>query len=436
MHEAVNIGKSKKAAGAYLNLEVMTVKSWERKTPTCNTGVTGMADMKTTLNYRKQIADIAAKQELTIRTAKGIELVPIRMPVGTEQVIIDAVNFVTSVDTFGEFDEVLKDAEMPEAEKLELVKEFVFEITTVLSDIFGSDFSDATYNGKGIHFYKYGFSIGSPDAKLGTIAIGGQNNTVLVMITGTGCQYADNYWEHNLYNFLRDKNTINPKLTRIDLAHDDFEGIYSSPEIADEADSQGMFALTNRMPTVQHLGDWKRPTGAGRTLQIGKRENGKLYRGYEKGKKFGDVDSLWFRSEVEFGTAGRHLPFEMLISPTQYFAGAYPYCLELIEHAKGEILDTVSRVPCTKKEAEISLNKSIQIWKHQAGRYIAAYRELFVKKDSQGNLIPDDSLILDLLQTDKKDFYPKRLRVHEKFIKNPPSYAPWSDNHQKCAIPF
>lgn len=435
MHEAVNIGKSRKAAGA-LNLEVMTVKSWERKTPTCNTGVTGMADMKTTLDYRKQIADIASKQELTIRTAKGIELVPIRMPVGTEQVIIDAVNFVTSVDTFGEFDEVLKDAEMPEAERLELVKEFVFEITTVLSGIFGSDFSDATYNGKGIHFYKYGFSIGSNDAKLGTIAIGGQNNTVLIMITGTGCQYADNYWEHNLYNFLKDENTVNPKLTRIDLAHDDFEGIYSSPEIADEADSQGMFALTNRMPTVQHLGDWKRPTGAGRTLQVGKRENGKLYRGYEKGKKFGDVDSLWFRSEVEFGTAGRHLPFEMLISPTQYFAGAYPFCLELVEHAKGEILDTVSRVPCTKKEAEISLNKSIQIWKHQAGRYIAAYRELFVKKDSQGNLVPDDSLILDLLQTDKKDFYPKRLRVHEKFIKNPPSYAPWSDNHQKCAIPF
>lgn len=394
-----------------------------------------MADMKTTLDYRKKIADIASKQELTIRTTKGIELVPIRMPVGTEQVIIDAVNFVTSVDTFGEFDEVLKDTEMPEAEKLELVKEFVFEITTVLSDIFGSDFSDATYNGKGIHFYKYGFSIGSADAKLGTIAIGGQNNTVLVMITGTGCQYADNYWEHNLYNFLK-YDAINPKLTRIDLAHDDFEGIYSSPEIADEADSQGMFALTNRMPTVQHLGDWKRPTGAGRTLQVGKRENGKLYRGYEKGKKFGDVDSLWFRSEVEFGSAGRHLPFEMLISPTQYFAGAYPYCLELIEHAKGEILDTVSRVPCTKKEAEISLNKSIQIWKHQAGRYIAAYRELFVKKDSQGNLVPDDSLILDLLQTDKKDFYPKRLRVHEKFIKNPPSYAPWSDNHQKCAIPF
>lgn len=391
--------------------------------------------MKTVLDYRKQIADIAVKQELLIKTPKGVQLVPIRMPVGSEQVIIDAVNFVTHVETYGDFEGVLNDTEMSDAEKLELVKEFMFDIGAVLSDIFGSDFSDITYNGKGIHFYKYGFTIGSQDAKLGTIGIGGQKNTVLVMVTGVGCQYANAYWEHNLYNFLK-CDAVNPKLTRIDLAHDDFEGSYSSPEIADTADSQGMFALTNKMPSVQHLGDWKRPTGAGRTLQIGKRENGKLYRGYEKGKKFGDPDSDWFRSEIEFGSAGRILPFEMLTSPTQYFAGAYPYCLELIEHANGRIFDTISRIPCTQKEAEISLSKSLEIWKRQAGRYIAAYRELFVKKDSNGNLVSDDSKILDLIQTDKKDFYPKRLRVHEKFIKNPPSYAPWSDNHQKCAIPF
>ena len=392
--------------------------------------------MKTVLDYRKQISDIAIKQELAVKTAKGVQFVPIRMPVGAEHVIIDAVNFVTSVETYGDdFDQVLDDQEMPESEKIELIKEFMFDISGVLSNVFGSDFSNITYNCKGIHFYKYGFTIGSPDAKLGTVGIGGQGNTVLVMVTGVGCQYADNYWEHNLYNFLK-HDAVNPKLTRIDLAHDDFEGSYSSPEIADTADSQGMFALTNKLPTVQHLGDWKRPTGAGRTLQIGKRENGKLYRGYEKGKKFGDVDSPWFRSEIEFGTAGRLLPFEMLISPTEYFAGAYPYCLELIEHANGKIFDTVSRIPCTQKEAEISLNKSIAIWKRQAGRYIAAYRELFVKKDSNGHLVPDDSKILDLLQTDKIDFYPKRLKVHEKFIKNPPSYAPWSDEFYKCAIPF
>lgn len=392
--------------------------------------------MKTTLDYRKQIAAIASKQQLTIKTKKGTELVPIRIPCGAESVIIDATNFVCGVETFDDrFIEVLKDKEIPEAEKLELVKEFIFEVSLTLQKIFGADFGNVSYNGKGIHFYKYGFSIGNDDAKLGTIAVGGQNNTVLIMITGTGCQFADNYWEYNLYDFLK-HDAKRAKLTRIDLAHDDFEGAYSSPEIADEADSQGMFALTNKMPTVQHLGDWKRPTGLGRTFQVGKRENGKLYRGYEKGKKFGDADSPWFRSEIEFGTAGRHLPFEMLISPTEYFAGAYPYCLELIEHAKGELFDKVSRVPCTKKEAEISLEKSLAIWKHQAGRYIAAYRELFVKKDANGNIVPDDSLILDLLQTDKKDFYPKRLRVHEKFIKNPPSYAPWADHSSKCAIPF
>lgn len=393
--------------------------------------------MKTVADYRKQIADIAIKQELLIKTPKGVQLVPIRMPVGSEQVIIDAVNFVTSVQTYSDdFEQVLNDQEMPDNEKLELVKEFMFDIAAVLSDIFGSDFSNVTYNGKGIHFYKYGFTIGSQDAKLGTIGIGGQKDTVLIMITGVGCQYANSYWEHNLHNFLNDPKTINPKLTRIDLAHDDFEGSYSSPEIADTADSQGMFALTNKFPTVQHLGDWKRPTGAGRTLQVGKRENGKLYRGYEKGKKYGDAESLWFRSEIEFGTAGRILPFDMLIAPTQYFAGAYPYCLELIEHAKGEILDTISRIPCTQKESEISLDKSIAIWKRQAGRYFAAFRELFVKKDSNGMIVPDDTKILDMLQSEKKDFWPKRLKVHEKFINNPPDYAYWSENYTNRAMPI
>lgn len=387
-----------------------------------------------TKGYREKINQLASKQELLIKDKKGNDLlVPIRIPQNNEQVIIDACNAVVGVETFDDYyTSIFNDPELTDDEKLPHVKEFAFSISEVLSNIFGNDFANLNYNGKGIHFYKWAFTIGDPDAKLGTVAFGGQNNTVLIMITGTGCQYADDYWEYNYYNWLK-YDAQRAKLTRIDMAHDDFNGDYSSPEIADNADSQGMFALTNKLPTVQKLGDWKRHKGKGRTLQIGMRENGKLYRGYEKGKKYGDPESPWFRSEVEFGCAGRHLPFEMLISPTEFFAGAYPFCLEIIEAAKGEIFDKVTRIPCTQKESEISLDKSLAIWKRQAGRYIAVYRELFVKKDENGNIVPDDSKILDMLQTDKKDYYPKRLKVIEKFIKNPPTYAPWSK--EQSAIP-
>lgn len=391
-----------------------------------------------TKGMRDKINQLASKQELLIKDKKGNDLlVPIRVPMGTEQVIIDACNAIVGIESFNDhYANIFNDIELNHEEKLPHAMEFAYEISGILSDIFGSDFGEINYNGKGIHFYQYAFSIGHPDAKLGTIAFGGQNNTVLIMITGVGCQYADNYWEYNFYNWLK-YDAQRSKLTRIDLAHDDFNGAYSSAEIADEADSQGMFALTNKLPSVQHLGDWKRHEGKGRTLQIGKRENGKLYRGYEKGKKYGDSESPWFRSEVEFGCAGRLLPFEMLISPTEFFAGAYPFCLEVIESSKGGLMETVTRVPCVQKQAEISLEKSLQIWKRQAGRYIAVYRELFVKQDSQGRIIPDDSKILDMLQTDKQDYYPSRLKVHEKFIKNPPTYAPWADHRSRCeTIPY
>lgn len=390
-----------------------------------------------TAGYREKINQIASTQQLLVKDKKGNDLlIPVRIPCGSEQVIVDACNFVFGVETIGDFySNIFNDPQLTREEKEPHAQEFAFHISAQLADIFGSDFSNITYNSSGRNFYEFAFTIGDHDAKLGHICFGGQNNTILVMITGTGCQYGNEYWEYNLYNWLK-YDAHRAKLTRIDYAHDDFNGAYSSPEIADEADSQGMFALTNNLPSVQHLGDWKRHKGAGRTLQIGKRENGKLYRGYEKGKKFGDAESPWFRSEVEFGSTGHLLELEMLISPTQYFAGAYPYCLELVEAANGEIFENVSRIPSVQKESEISVDKSIAIWKTQAGRYLAVYRELFMKKDEKGILVPDDTKILDMLVTDKADYYPPRLKVCEKFIKNPPTYAPWADQRSRCEIPI
>lgn len=384
--------------------------------------------------YQDKIIQIAKKQTLIVKTKKGDLEIPVRIPCNGEVVTVDALNCVVGGATFGDFGKFLTDNEIDDDNKLNYARELAYHIGGELSNIFGSDFSDINYMGRKLHFYQYGFTIGHPDAILGKIGIGGQGDTVLIMISGTGCQYGNEFWEYNLYNWLKN-DTKNGKLTRIDFAHDDFDGKYSSPEIADLADSQGMFALTNRLPSVQHIGDWKRHQGRGRTFQVGKRENGKLYRGYEKGKQQGDKESAWFRSEVEFGSAGKHLELEMLIYPSQYFAGAYPYCLELVEHAKGEIFTQVSRIPCVQKEAEISLDKSVEIWKRQAGRYIAVYRELFVLQDDSGKVItdehgkaiPDDTKILNMLMTDKADYYPKRLKVIEKFVKNPPSYAPWAD---------
>ena len=59
-----------------------------------------------------------------------------------------------------------------------------------------------------------------------------------------------------------------------------------------------------------------------------------------------------------------------------------------------------------------------------------------MKKDANGNLVSDDTKLLDMLVTDKADYYPPRLKVCEKFIKNPPTYAPWADRRSRCEYLF
>lgn len=235
-------------------------------------------------------------------------------------------------------------------------------------------------------------------------------------------------WENRLYTFLSQCKTA--KITRIDIAHDDFNGDYSDILWADQMESQDMFMLTNNRPKVQHLGDWKHHRGDGRTLQIGIVQNGKCQINYEKGKQLGDKSSQWLRAECRIGNQNKKIPFDILLRPTDYFCGFYPYNELLIQRCidfkqkqseiiikqdndinsdddknNGNGVTTNSiRIPVISKTAKISLEKSIKIWQKQIGRYITAFREFF----------KDDKIILDLLQSRKKGEYPKRLAHFEK----------------------
>lgn len=384
--------------------------------------------------YRDKIDQISTTQQLTVFNGKTIELVPVRIPLGKELCVIDAVNCTFRIEDYvnDEFsrDETtatlyrLYSTETTQEEKDLIANEIAFDIATDLGDIFGSDFTHFNRKPTKLHGYTYHYTIGADDNILGKLCFGNNDNTVLLMITGTGCAYAHDHWEYSFYDYL--KSRTKGKITRIDIAHDDMQGDYSGAEHANEAESQDAFCLSNRRPSVAMLGDWKYHNGEGRTLQVGKRENGKMYRGYEKGKKFGDKESPWFRSEVEFKNKDRFLPLEMLISPTEYFVGAYPYCYEVIESAKAELLTRVTRLPTAKKEMEITFKKAISITKKQFGKYIKVFRDI----------LQDDTAVLDLIETDKlKDYFPKRLKLHEKFMTNPPSYAPWADQ-PPCAIPL
>lgn len=380
--------------------------------------------------YKKMILERARSQELLLKVNNETVLMPVRMPNVGEYCFIDYVSFVCDIDDLVKdatyvnsfistswAEDVLEEAADPTS-KNHAIEYIAKGIGETLAGIFGEDvddvFSELEYTGRGLHSYKCCLNIGTRENLLGKVCFGGQNNTVLVMITGFGCSMAVAGWETHLYHFL--KNCKKGYLTRVDLAHDDFNGDYSSVDDADEKESQDFFYISGTKPKVQQLGDWKYNLGDGRTLQIGKRQNGKMFRGYEKGRQLGDVNSNWFRVEVELRNQGRFIPLEILTSPTEYFTGFYPYTAQLIDdcrdfeksqdednsHGDGGDDEIMSkRIPVIVKTGEISLKKSLQIWQKQIGRYILAYRQFF----------GSDSFILDLLQGTKKLKMPPRLSI-------------------------
>jgi DNA relaxase NicK len=93
---------------------------------------------------------------------------------------------------------------------------------------------------------------------------------------------------------------------------------------------------------------------AGRTVYVGQRESEKFFRGYEKGFELAGqlpvglreglthidgfpVEGI-YRCENEFKAVDRPLPWEMVVGRDQYFAGAYPFCADVLPGVEADIL--------------------------------------------------------------------------------------------------
>lgn len=115
--------------------------------------------------------------------------------------------------------------------------------------------------------------------------------------------------------------SIGAKITRIDLAHDDFLGETVNIEKAKAWYYEGGFTSNGRPPAAKFIDDMG--SGKGKTLYIGKRQNGKMLRIYEKGRQLGDSSSPWVRVELELRGKNRLIPWDAVNSPATYLAGGY-----------------------------------------------------------------------------------------------------------------
>jgi len=201
------------------------------------------------------------------------------------------------------------------------------QVGAIVRFVFGLDVGDT--RAAGLNFYRTTVSL---QDGAGMLSIGGQAGTILVQITGHGLACALAGWQVRLLQVSEILTRF--VITRLDVAFDDHEGKHYSVDAAVADYDAGAFGAGGRPPSFEQRGNWRKIDGKGRTVYVGRRENGKLLRVYEKGKQLGDLESDWLRVELELHNKDRVIPFDAVLRPGSYLAGAYVKALAWV--AMGE----------------------------------------------------------------------------------------------------
>ncbi|MDC5636987.1 replication initiation factor domain-containing protein [Acinetobacter baumannii] len=378
------------------NAELSASDIFEQKViKECSNTYESPCDLPPIYNMREKGTDSCAAFEFPryldnykiISTPKGILPVAVAVPTKNEAVGVDWVTFSFAPTSLSsKVKSIIVEPAFEEDYYDDLIK---FYLEPMLYEIFGFGLGEKRKSG--MHHCKYSWNLADD---MGLVLYGHNSSKIFIQLNGTGCSLSRKGWQQRLFDFLTIAH--DSKLSRVDLAFDDFEGQYLDLDIANKWDSEGLFCTNGRTPDSFHLGCWKRPNGKGRTLNIGDRNSSKSMRFYERGKKFGDKTSPWVRAEVEMKADDRYLPFDMLISPTKYFIGAYPALRLLIENL-GEFAQP-EKIEIIKKQSVIEWDKAVDVVKNQFGKYIKQFRKVY-----------DDSVLLDMISSEKDDV-PKRLK--------------------------
>jgi len=314
-------------------------------------------------------------------TADGVQDEMIRRPAGRNSCFIDWISITMQSDTF--------DNAKTTGQVLGHFRQsaIIENAGDVLKDIFGFGIDSENKNGR--NFYDRSFNL---EHNAGFICIGGQNDTLMISINGTGCTYGKHGWEEHLHAWLN-LFAREFKITRVDLAHDDLYGEYTDIDWFNNQHTIGGFTRGGRPPSVEWRGDWKKPNGKGRTLYIGSRHSAQLCRIYEKGKQLGDTQSKWLRTEVQYSSRGMLIGSDVLITPNQFFSVTYP-CFSIFEF-EGE----TKKFERIDKQDLMTWQQAIDLVKTQYGRYLHFFRDVF----------DDDTALLDVLTDIKNTAVPERI---------------------------
>lgn len=223
--------------------------------------------------------------------------------------------------------------------------------------------------GKGLLGFQLAAQICADDLVIGRMDYGGesQRGWVRVDIPGKGCQWL----ETESMGAVGDLSQS--QIRRLDIALTTWNGEVGHDQVV-QAHADGKFTV-RRPPNLQQILN----SDGGRTCNIGTREKSDQFmRCYEKGFEMlskmggnlpGTVTHIEgskvqdiYRCEVEFKAVNRDIPWDVIQRRDHYFAGAYPFCSEVLP---GVPVDTLKRRP--EREAQVTLASALEHLKVQFG---------------------------------------------------------------------
>lgn len=223
---------------------------------------------------------------------------------------------------------------------------------------------------KGLLGFQQGALICADDFVIGRMDYGGesQKGWVRVDIPGKGCQWMQP-GEIGAVEALP-----SAQIRRLDIALTTWAGEIGHDQVV-EAHREGRFITSGRPPNLQQILN----SDGGRTCNIGKREKSDKYmRCYEKGHEMlaklgghlpGKVTHIEnsriediYRCEVELKAVTKDIPWEVVERRDHYFAGAYPFCADILPNVDADILKCRP-----EREAQVSLAASLENARVQFG---------------------------------------------------------------------
>lgn len=211
----------------------------------------------------------------------------------------------------------------------------------------------------GIMGFKQGAAIQIADMPIGRMDFGGdsQKGWVRVDMTGNAC-----HWVQDWESIGAIEELPSAELRRLDVALTTWDGEVTHEDVV-KAHTAGRFITRGRPPAMRQI--TSSDPRAGRTCEIGTREKAaKFMRCYEKGfemagKSVGEVTHIdgkrvedIYRCEVEFKAANVEIPWEVVERRDHYFAGAYPFCADVLPNVESDVM---MRRPDRAPQADLAL---------------------------------------------------------------------------------